>query len=368
MGRVHLLLGLLIAGAGLLPVSAEVSIESHFARINDYRFDKVSEISTTEGRSEIGSLPADVLDDYILFSHSTWIARPTPPSQDGELRLEIFEMKDLLGAFGVFSIWENSAANGPHQRLKLQVDHRLGDDSLTFWRGNYVFRVTSSTQGETPRESLLRLAKTLVEVIPLLNVHPITVIHLPREGLLRESIRYYLGESSFELNPHFPKAMVSELGFESDAEVAFARYDPPGGQLFLVGYPTVALAAHYYVQLQNAMQSYFSAEGVYMKRSGVIISIFFGPERDAQDILSRVQYTPTIKWIYEKEFDPEEARRRDTASFLRVVARSLLLAIIFFAITVGGGLAGGLIRFEAFRRFPTLNRRAGMVILNLNKK
>ncbi|MDA2938651.1 hypothetical protein MYX75_10360 [Acidobacteria bacterium AH-259-A15] len=344
---------------------AEVSIQHYFSKIRDYHFDELREIFSTEGRTEIGSFSTQVLDEYILLSYSSWMVRPKASTLQAPLKLEIYEMRDALGAFGVFSIWDGLSREDPPERLNLPVDNHYREHSLIFWRGNYFFHLTAPGREPISKQGFRALAHSLIEAIPLLNLHPMTVIHLPKERLIRESIRFYLGKSSFALNDYFPKGAVSQIGFEDEIEVTFAQYTPSGGILFLVGYPTVALAADYFVKLQNGMQSYFSRQGVYMKRAGVMISIFFGPESEAREILEKVRYVPTIKWIYNKDLDPELLRRRATSSFFGILRRSLLLTLVFCSITIGGGLTVALIRYQMFKRFPKLSKRDEVVRLGI---
>jgi len=363
--RFSLILLLLIYFHGVSTL-AEASIQQYFSELTQYRFTKLHEILTTEERNEVGSFTSQVLDDYVLFSYSAWEVHPMS-SQRPALQIEVYEMQDGLGAFGLFSvatdIWQKKSMG----RLNLQVDNLYQDGTLLLWRGNYFFHLTSTPSASAIRtkQSFQELGNALVEALPLLNLHPMTVIHLPRGGLAQESIRFYLGRTSFALNAQFPKNMISQIGFEDQIEVTHARYGRDRNSLFLVGYPTVDLADYYFLKLQDAMQSYFFADGVYMKRSGVIISIFFGPESEARPVLEKVNYAPTIKWVYQKNIDPARLRRQSTTSFLSVVARSLLLAMVFCAFTIATGLTVGVIRYQLFRRFPILRRKDEMISLNL---
>ncbi len=287
---VVLLLALSISPAA----RAQVPVDQYLSLIEDYQFEKLNEISGTEKQAGIGPFSRLILDEYILLSYSHWAVQPQVAFQSPPLQLEIYEMKDSLGAFGMFSIWPSLLEEAPQKRLDLSVDNYSSDHGLIFWRGAYFFHLSHADPGTHYKPSLLDLAHVLVDAITQLNLHPVTVIHLPKEGLIRDSIRFYLGEASFALNEDFPEALAAEIGFDKQIEVTLARYSDDGHELFLLGYPTASLADHHFVKLQNALQGYFSAEGVYMKRSGLIVSIFFGPEARAQEILPKIHYLPTI--------------------------------------------------------------------------
>lgn len=350
----------------VVPSLAEASIQHYFSELTQYRFTKLHELLTTEERDEVGSFTSQVLDDYVLHSYSAWEVH-LKSSQQSALQIDVYEMQDGLGAFGVFSvaadIWQKKFSG----RLDLRVDNLYEDGTLLFWRGNYFFHLTSGSANKT-KQSFQELGTALVEALPLLNLHPLTVIHLPRDGLAQESIRFYLGRTSFALNNQFPKNIISQIGFEDQIEVTHAKYGLNKNSLFLVGYPTIDLASYYFVKLQDAMQSYFFTEGVYMKRSGVIISIFFGPESEARPVLEKVNYAPTIKWVYQKNVDLSRLRRQSTTSFLSVVARSLLLAMVFCAFTIGMGLTVGVLRYQLYELFPVLRRKDEMISLDLTSR
>ncbi|MEE8161883.1 MAG: DUF6599 family protein, partial [Acidobacteriota bacterium] len=288
----------LLALLTLSSALAEATIQQYLLQVSDYQFENLSELSPSEEQAGIGPFSGTLLEEYILLSYSRWAVRPEGTSELPSLEVEIYEMKDALGAFGMFSIWQSLLKEAPQERLQLSVDNYYSHQSLVLWRGRYFLHISEPEPGESSRQTLGHLAQTLVEAIPLLNLHPGTVLHLPKEGLIRESVRFYLGESALALNRHLPEGLGAQMGFEKDIEVAFAQYTPNGHALFLVGYPTTALAADYLVKLQNAMQDYFSSQGVYMKRAGLMISIFFGPEPRAREILAKIHYIPTITWIY----------------------------------------------------------------------
>jgi len=361
-----LLVVLFLALSIPLTTRAQAPADQYFPLIRDYQFEKLTEISATQRQAAIGPFSRVILDEYILLSYSRWAVRPEAALQSPLLELEIYEMKDTLGAFGMFSIWPSLLEESPQERLNLSVDNYSSVHGLIFWRGTYFFHLSEPDPGTSSNPSLSDLAHALVDAIPQLNLHPVTVIHLPKEGLIRESIRFYLGESSFALNDDFPEALAAELGFDKQIEVTLARYADSGHELFLVGYPTASLAADHFVRLQNAMQDYFSTEGVYMKRSGLIVSIFFGPETRAREILAKVHYLPNIKWLYQKDPDPAEITRVHITSVLGFLKNTSAFIVVFVFLSITVGVTAGFARFEILRRFPQLLKKGDPIQLKLN--
>jgi hypothetical protein len=345
---------------------AQVPVNQYLSLIEDYQFEKLTEISTLEEQVGIGPFSRVILDDYILLSYSRWAVQPEADLQSPPLQLDIYEMKDTLGAFGMFSIWPSLLEEVSLKRLNLSVDNYSSVHGLIFWRGAYFFHLSDPDPGTNSNPSLFELAHTLVDAIPQLNVHPVTVIHLPKKGLIRESIRFYLGKSSFALNEDFPQALAAEIGFDKQIEVTLARYTDDGHELFLVGYPTAALAEHHFVRLQNALQDYFSTEGVYMKRSGIIVSIFFGPEARAQEILPKIHYLPTITWLYQKDPDLAEITRSNVTLFLGFLRQTSAFIAAFVFLSLGLGVTAGFARFGILKRFPQLLKKGDPIQLKLD--
>ena len=345
---------------------AQTTVDQYFPQVDDFRFEKLTEISATEKQVAIGPFSSIILDEYILLSYSRWSVRPEAAPQSPPLELEIYEMKDTLGAFGMFSIWPSLLEEAPQERLTLSVDNYSSVHGLIFWRGNYFFHLSEPNPRTSPNPSLFDPAQGLIEAMPLLNLHPVTVIHLPKEGLIRESIRFYLGESSFALNDDFPEALAAEIGFDKQIEVTLARYTEHGPELFLVGYPTASLAADHFVRLQKALQGYFSIEGVYMKRTGPIVSIFFGPEAMAREILAKIHYLPTIKWLYQKDPEPAEITRTAITLFLGFLRETFIIIGVFASLSLVLGVTAGFARVGILRRFPQILKKGDPIQLKLH--
>lgn len=370
MRVMHLVRSLFVVFLFALSISpaarAQAPVNQYLSLIEGYQFEKLTEISTPETQAGIGPFSRVILDDYILLSYSRWAVQPEAALQSPPLQLEIYEMKDALGAFGVFSIWPSLLEEVSLKRLNLSVDNYSSVHGLIFWRGAYFFHLSAPDTSSHSKPSLLDLARVLVDAIPQLNLHPVTVIHLPKEGLIRESIRFYLGESSFALNEDFPEALAAEIGFDKQIEVTLARYTDDGHELFLVGYPTAALAEYHFVRLQNALQGYFSTEGVYMKRSGIIVSIFFGPEARAQELLPKIHYLPTITWLYQKDPDPAEVTRSNITLFFGFLKQTSAFIAVFISLSLGLGVTAGFARLGILKRFPQILQKGVPIQLKLN--
>lgn len=349
-----LLAAVLVLGPVAASARAE-TLEEKLAKVPGYRFQKVEERTPAAGRIPVPLGPA-ALEECELNSYSRWrvFARETG-SRLGDL--EAYHHDHILGAYSLFSL-ERDRESEDWQYLDLSVDNRYGERRLTFWGGNYVFRLRGPP-GEA--EIVRNIASQMVEAVPLESIHPVTVLQLPPEDLLEESVRFYLGSASLEQDAEIPAWLVEELGFEDSIEVTSARYGPDRRQLLLIGYPTPALATDYFRKLFDALNSQVTEDGIFMKRSGILISIFFGPEPEATEVLSRVEYAAGVQWLHDRRPPPPS----QVAGFLGFVAQAIVATAAFILITLTGGLLLGLVRYRILEHFPRLWKRDEMVRLRL---
>ncbi len=344
------------------PSLADITITKYFPALDNYRFDNLEEVNNIQGHTRIGSLEIPLLEEYGLLAYSRWHLRKRGTQTSRVVELEVHEMLDPSGAFGIFSLRNRADPSG--ERLELPVENFYHEARLSFWRGSYALQLTQKGSEPADPQLLREIASSLVEVIPLLNVHPVTVLYLPQHDLIQKTISFYLGKTSLGLNPDFPADLISRVGFEDRAEVTYAHYGPEDSVLFLLGYPTPALAEDYFENLHTLLQSHISSTGIYMKRSGPLVSLLIGPEEQAKKILSNVTYAPSIKWIYEKRSRP--TLRDDAVTFLGMVSRVGMGALGFIFFSLGGGALAGFFRHHLLERYLPWSGKGGMIRLNLN--
>jgi hypothetical protein len=321
------------------------------------------EVSDTGGRNQIGSFPAELVDEYVLKSYSQWSLTPVPtesggPARGPAVKLAVYEMLDSPGAFGLFSLWEKAENRSLDQRLNLPIEHRHAGSDLIFWRSNYFLHLQAP--GRTDPEALERLVRSMLDAIPARNVLPVGVAQLPEEDLEEGSVEFYQGKAGLAYAPDFPEPLVPLMGLEDHIEIVSARYAPAGTPVFLIAYPTPGVAQTYSTKIQGALSSYFGEPPVFLKRSGPIIALCLGSERDAERLLGRVNYAAHVKWIAEK---PPESQ---VGSFLGMVSRAILGTVAFLLITLGIGVGVGYVRYLIIRRYPSLGHRDDMIRLKID--
>ena len=358
MIRHFLLLATLLAAVP--PLWAEAGIQRFFARLDGYRFVMRWEL-TDVGRVEArGPYPRALLEESGLTSASAWTIRPP---KGAEFPLLVFETEDSSGAFLLFGRWRLLGPRTGARTLDLPIGHLHSPRDSAFWRGNFFFMVGDGSN-PVPEGVFHAFVQDIFRAVSVENLLPVSVSHIPEEGLIADSLRFYLGPGSLSENERFPAPLLETVADAERIEIAFGRYEPGDDALFLIGYPTPSLADEHFRRLQNRLQEFFSDEGIFMKRAGVLLCLFVGPEDRALDVLTQVRYNPTIQWLH----DPKPEREPgETVKFLRLLTRTFLGTGILLVGLIALGIVAGLFRYQLFRRFPALVRKKEMIRLKLGR-
>jgi hypothetical protein len=323
-----------------------------------FKFTLQKEVTNSGQAAENLPITPAVLDEAGFQSLSLW-------NVDGEgfnsLTLEVVETADSVGTYELFNLLRARSADSGGRSLSLPVGNRVSGNEGLFWKGKFLFHVHTSADS-IPEQPFVRLVTSLAESIPMENLLPVSISHLPGEGLVNDSVRFYLGAASLKENERFPEPLLKEIGLADRIEIAYGRYEPGGDALFVIGYPTVALARDYLERMQNSLQAFFSKEGIYMKRSGILIGLFVGPEDRAVKVLSQLNYAPSVQWVQDEK--PKD-QRQETITFLGLVTKAILGTGTLILIIIGVGIVAGFIRYSIVRRNPVLLRRDDMIRLNL---
>jgi hypothetical protein len=341
---------------------AEPSIQRFFPKFTGHKFILLNEIDRLEGTVTNQPFPSQILQESLLQSYSLWQVERT--GTEGYL-LEVFDLVDASGAYSLLKLWPRFQKKSDWAPLKLSVGNHYRPGEGVFWKGNFLLSLRANSGGSLSAEKFSQIVSLFSEQIPLENLYPVTISHLPGEGLDASSVEFYLGSSSLSMNEAFPEPLLKEIGFVDRIEIAFGRYGTEGSSLFLIGYPTPALAEEYFVRLQEGLQSFFSSEGIFMKRSGLMIALFSGPESSARQVLSQFQYAPNIKWLTGKEQETD-SYTGEIRTFFGLLTKTILGTGVFILLIIGAGLVVGLIRYGFIRRFPHRIKKKEMVRLNLD--
>ena len=338
---------------GALAAPAHAEFEEVLPNLTDYELVRID--SSQTGPS--GEFPSDIVEEYGFLSFTQWRTRP------GAAILDVYEMTDTQAAYGLFTIW-NEGRRDSGRSLAMGLENLLLEERLAFWRGHYFFILHSSP---AQPDFLSSFPPLLKKAIDERSLHPVSVFQLPADNLDRPSIRFYVGQKAIGTNPSIPRQLIGHLGFEDQAEATIARYEPDGFPLLLLAYPTPSVADDYAGRIQDTLQSVFSEDGIYMKRSGPLLGLFLGPLPAATPVLEDLQYTASLEWIHEEDtrLRDLERHRVEIVTFFGVISRSILFTGFFIVVVLTLGIGAGFLRFALLRRFPAMGRGNQPIFLDL---
>jgi hypothetical protein len=236
---------------------ADVSVAAYLKKIPDYTVKSKEEVVKVAEGKDIGSFPAGVLKEFALKTYSRWDLVPADPnSGKPDVDLEVYEMLDPPGAFGLYSLWDKTGHSPLTGRLNLPTEHRYSDRDLILWRSSYFLHLREP-EGQNDKAKLEQLVREMMDAIPAANELPVAIGQLPTEELKEGSVEFYFGRNGLALNKEFPKPLEPLMGLEDHIEIGFGRYNPGDTPLFLIAYPTPALAEKYSVKIQDALSCQF---------------------------------------------------------------------------------------------------------------
>ena len=264
---------------------AELEFEELQGIASESRITDPGELSGVEN----GSLFADV--GFDRYTQRTYNAE-----NSGILSIEVVSLIDARAAYSLMTILQTSDVHeGPPGDA-----YSSSSGSILFCNGRRWVRIRGE---EIPDTLLLRVAVSVSNRIGAPEGKlPSLIALLPEAGLDISSLRYFPGTKSF--TSYFKSNSDSIVHILSDMEIARARYDRnnQSGILSLLKFPTHQLAEEYFAELSLVEPTYDKNSRVYFRRVGPLLGVLEGSfnSETAEDILSPIQYSYTVQWIYNK--------------------------------------------------------------------
>lgn len=338
----------------------EPSIQRFFPGFEDSRFILKNEETSLAKVADLGPFPLAFLEESRLSSLSLWEMK-SPNAIN--YNLKVWELLDDLGAYQLYTHWPELADRSGAERLDAPVGNWFSPQESLFWRGNFLISLSKKDGKPLQPGEFVSLVEAFTSAIDLPNLLPVTISHLPSEEMSVKTPLFYLGEKSLKSNKEFPEPLLQDIGFADRIEITYAGYGPERRPLFLIGYPTHELAREYSARIRADLDGYFSDQPVFMKRSGLLVAVFTGPEEQAVNLLNQVSYTPTIQYFQKAE---EEPRPSATVTFLGLITKAILGTGTFIIFIIIVGFFAGVLRYQIMQKFPKFAKRNDSVRLNLD--
>jgi hypothetical protein len=202
---------------------------------------------------------------------------------DEEIVIDIFDMGDSFNAFGVFS-------HGREREDGLAGQgSEYGGGRLTFWQDRDYLSIMAYPETEKKKELVLEFGRKLAAAIPEDGALPAVLALLPRENLVRDSIRYF--HHYIWLNSHFFIASENILQIDDETQAVLAKYKAgeKAFHLLVALYPDAERAQkagesfflHYLPDARDGMAELPDGRWTGCRIEGRLLSIVFNaPDRD----------------------------------------------------------------------------------------
>ena len=302
-----------------------------FAELGDLIADESFDDPARLGETDDGALFADVgFEKYGRRVYAT--------AASGSLTIEVVTLRDSRAAFSLLTLLRSSAIqDGPPGDA-----YSADPDLIRFAKDRQWARI----RGRGVSADLLRrVALSVSNRIGKGHQNPPSLVsHFPKTGYDPASLRYFVGTRSFKSHAITPPGGF--VRFTPDMELAQARYNVQGqtGTLSLSIFPTAQVAEGYFEELGPGSAP---AKGIriYTKRAGPLIAILEGTFDPgvADTILDQMEYSYSIRWIYEKP--KSKTIWGVPAAILGTVVNSLLFVVVLCAVSILAGFGYAIFRF-----------------------
>ncbi|MBN2408202.1 MAG: hypothetical protein JXE07_00575 [Candidatus Aminicenantes bacterium] len=220
---------------------------------------------------------------YISYNFKKLLAVRYKGKGDEEIVIDIFDMGDSFNAFGVFS----------HGRERedglVGQGSEYGGGLLTFWKDRYYISVMAYPETKEKKELVLEFGRKMAAAIPREGALPPVLELLPKENLVRDSIRYF--HHYIWLNSHFFVSNDNILQIDDETQAVLAKYRMEGMllHLLLALYPEPERAKsagesflrHYLPDAKNGMAQLPDGRWTGRRTDGRMLSIIFNaPDKD----------------------------------------------------------------------------------------
>lgn len=335
---VYLFFAVMMAAAGAIAQVGLVA-DSYFPA--DSEFQELRQI--TDQQSFMDPERLSKVEDGLLFEDvgfDKYERRVYSTGDSGSLSIEVVTLRDRRAAFSLLTLLRNSSLRDGPPGDEFNADA----DSIRFAQGKLWIRI----RGRGASEDLIkRVALSISNRIgPRRQKPPSLISHFPELGYDASSLRYFVGDRSFKA--YASTAPGGYVQFTSDMELAQARYNLQNqtGILSLSIFPTAQVAEGYFSELPGLESAKGNGNRTYAKMAGPLIAIlegFFEPGT-ADKILSSIQYSYSIRWIYEKP-KPKIVWGVPMA-ILGTVVNSLLFVGLLCGVSILVGLGYAVFRFS----------------------
>jgi hypothetical protein len=282
-------------------------------------------------------------------------------ADSGALEITILAFPDARNAYSMLTLLgKPPLKNGP------PGDYFSTDGStMMFAAGNFLVRIHTTDPGDLARRVAVSITNRIGNPTPK---RPSLIRHLPPEGCDPAAARYFLGPRALE--SFGAPVGGNALKLPPDAEVTQIACTLQGqsGAFTLISFPTIQIAEEYF----NSGGVYRVGAGrsanLYTRQTGLFVGLLegnFAPDV-ADKTLGSLQFSYSIKWIYEKN-RPSRIIWGVPVKVLGTVVRSLMFTGLLCVASIVAGIALAIGRVYARKRWTRLEEHDSYIRLRLDE-
>mgnify|MGYP000912732000 FL=1 len=301
----------------------------------DQEFQELQQVTSRITFEDPEQLREEVEDGRLMadVGFQKYARRVYALQDSGTLSIEIVTLLDFRAAYSLLTLLRaSSVETGPPGDGYSKLP-----DGIVFAHERAWVRIRGrNVPGDLPMRVAASISNRMGRHEPK---RPSLISRLPLRSLDAASLHYYPNQKSFasvhgEIAGRAPEP-------DLDFEIAQAQWPAEGGtgKLSLISFPTPEVADDYYAGIGDSAGE---SERIYAKKTGTLVAVLegsFNPE-DAQKVLNSIEFTYSVRWIYEKEEKPKTVWGIP-GGILATVVKSIVAVVILggFSVLVGIAIA-----------------------------
>ncbi len=183
--------------------------------------------------------------------------------EDSSISLEIYEMQDARGAFGIFSF----QASDTGEKLDIGQGGQFEDYYLNFWQDRFFITLTGFDQKPQTLAGLRHLAEAVADRFGKREqgIPPVLLNRLPRENLLPTGMKYFRGHLGLFNSYPFSQQDIFQL-----QEAVKGRY-AAGHEIYLIPYKDATTRRTIFLSVKDALISSSDYHGAVPAGNGFLL-------------------------------------------------------------------------------------------------
>jgi len=199
---------------------------------------------------------------YISYNFQQVVSRRYSREDQPDIVVELFDMGDAGGAYGVFS------QQREEENVQLGQGGQYIHGSLMCWKDHYFLSIMVLRETKEAATAMMKIGKAVTAAIPDTGRKPDLIGLLPEKGMVEDGMKYfthYIWQNSF-----YYISGEDIFGLGAGAQAVLTRYGRSGKRiiLLLIEYPDPSQSAEIYRSLRQEYFRGMNVKGVIKRKDG----------------------------------------------------------------------------------------------------